>query len=198
MSSAEAAMVEPRIRFGEPTDFEDVRRHWALVQDAHATHMPETFRPMEASDLQVEHFYGYLNDPWLLLIAELDGAIAGSLLASVQAADGRGGYLPARSVHLWHVLTEPELRHRGVARALIAAAAEWAATQQADRIDLAVWSFNADALAFYRKLGFAAAFTGMTIAPSDALARLGGGRLPEPPALFRPKSQWRLPQWLRR
>jgi hypothetical protein len=38
----------------------------------------------------------------------------------------------------------------------------------------------------------------MTIAPSDALARLGGGRLPEPPALFRPKSQWRLPQWLRR
>jgi ribosomal protein S18 acetylase RimI-like enzyme len=200
MREAEAAeaTAEPTIRFGAATDFEDVRRHWALVQDAHAAHMPDTFRPMEASDLPVEQLYGYLDNPWLLLIAELEGAIAGSLLASVQAANGQGGYLPARNVHVWHVLTEPQLRRRGVARALIAAAAEWGATQQADRVDLAVWSFNSDALALYRRLGFATAHIGMTIVPSDALARLGGGRLPERPALLRPASRWRLPKWLRR
>jgi ribosomal protein S18 acetylase RimI-like enzyme len=198
MSSAEVAIAEPLIRFGAATDFADVRRHYALVQDAHAAHMPETFRPMEAWDLSIEHFYGYLRSPWLLLIAELDGATAGSLLATIQAAAGHGGYLPARSVHVWHVLTEPTLRRRGVARALIAAAAEWGAGQQADRIDLAVWTFNTDALAFYRKLGFATAYTGMTITPSDALARLGGDRLPERPAVFGPVSQWSLPKWLRR
>ena len=33
-------------RLGEPTDFEEVRRHWGMVQDAHAAH-----RLMEASDL---------------------------------------------------------------------------------------------------------------------------------------------------
>jgi GNAT superfamily N-acetyltransferase len=199
MSQVEVAResAEPLIRFAEVTDFEDVRRHYGMVQNAHATHMPKTFRPMEAWDLTIEQFYGFFDNPWLLLVAELDGAVAGSLLGSVQAEDGHAGYLPARTLHVWHVLTEPGLRRRGIARALIAGAAEWGARQRADRLDLAVWSFNTDALAFYRKLGFEMAYTGMTITPSEALARHGSGRLPASPNDAAVKATWQWPKWLR-
>jgi hypothetical protein len=94
---------------------------------------------------------------------------------------GPGGYLPGRSVFIHYVVTEPALRRRGIATALIAATSEWAAEKEAYRINLVVWRFNADASALYRKLGFAEENVGLAIAPSTALDCCGGGRLPKRP-----------------
>jgi len=120
-------------------------------------------------------------DDNLLLIAEDNGKPAGSVLASCHQV-GPGGYVPGRSVFIHYVVTEPQMRGHGVATALIAATSEWAAGKEAYRINLVVWRFNSDALALYRKLGFADANVGLAIAPSTALARCGGGRPPKPAA----------------
>lgn len=173
----------PTIRHATRADFAMIRRHYAAVQDLHATALPDLFRPMAEEDFTVERFQGYLNDDYLLLIAEEDGEPVGSLLASCYTVPASIAYRPGRAAFIWYVMTEPRVRGRGIARALIGAMAEWAADQKADRIDLVVWHFNADALALYSRLGFAAPFTGMTIAPDQALARWGGGRLPKRPEL---------------
>jgi ribosomal protein S18 acetylase RimI-like enzyme len=178
----------PTIRRAQASDFEIVRRHYGMVQEAHATHMPEMFRPMVEADFPVAHFNSYLTGDNLLLIAERDGQVAGSLLATFREVKGQLTSLPFRGVVIWYVVTEPALRRRGIARTLIGAAAEWAAEKEADRIDLSVWSYNTDARELYRKLGFAEAYTGMTIKPADALARCGRGHLPRP----------HLPEWLAR
>jgi GNAT superfamily N-acetyltransferase len=192
------AITEPSIRYAEARDFADVRRHWNAVHDLHAAHMPDTFNPLRATDMPPEHFGVYLNDRHLLLIAELDGAIAGSLLASLQVTEGVPGYMPGYTINIWHVFTEQEARRRGVASALLAATAEWAQSQGAVRICLTVWSFNAEALALYSKLGFGAAYTGLMTSPSHAVERLGQGRLPRRPPVLQPVSRWSLPKWLRR
>jgi diamine N-acetyltransferase len=187
------------IRFAAADDFEQVRRHYGMVQDAHAAHMPDTFRPMQPADLVPAHYSSWLSGETLMLIAEIGGTVAGSLLAMVGRSEEQGGYRPCRTVYIFYVVTEPALRRRGVARALMAAAAEWGVREQAERIDLAVWSFNADALAFYRKLGFAVAYTGMQLASADAVARLGGGHLPSPApddVLEQRKPRWQWPKWL--
>lgn len=176
------------IRHARAGDFETVRRHCGMVQEAHATHMPEVFRPTVEWDFPFAHFEGYLKGHDLLLIAEVDGKPVGSLLATLGTVGDQFHFLPARCVTIWSVFTEPALRRRGIARALISAAAEWADAKDADRIDLSVWSFNEEALALYRKLGFAVARTDMAIKPSDALARCGRGHLPRP----------HLPKWLAR
>ena len=187
------------IRHATRADFATIRRHYAAVQDVHATALPDMFRPMGEEDFTLDRFEAYLDDTCLLLIAEEGGKPVGSLLASCYAVQASIEYRPGRAAFIWYVMTEPKVRGRGIARALIGAMAEWAADQQADRIDLAVWHFNADALALYSRLGFAAAFTGMTIAPDQALARWGGGRLPkrpkhpQPPA--EPRKRW-IPAWL--
>ena len=176
------------IRHARTGDFETVRRHYGMVQDAHATRMPEFFRQTAQWDFPFEFFEAYLNGNNLLLIAERDGQAVGSLLATLGTVGDQLHFLTCRSVTIWYVLAEPALRRRGIARSLISAAAEWADAKDADRIDLSVWSFNAEALALYRKLGFAVARTDMTIKPSDALARCGRGHLPRP----------HLPKWLAR
>jgi len=197
LSEERAAGHALTFRHATIDDFALVRRHYALVHDAHAANMPEMFRRMEENDFSIERFRANLVDDNLLLIAEDDGKPVGSVLASCHQV-GPGGYLPGRSVFIHYVVTEPEMRGRGVATALIAATSEWAAERQAYRINLVVWRFNSDALALYRKLGFADAHVGLAIAPSTALGRHGGGRLPKRPAAAPPPEARpsRLRSWL--
>lgn len=187
-----AELVHTIRRAGEG-DYAVVRRHFELSHDAHAIHLPEVFLPMRLGDFSIAHFSYYLADANLVLIAELDGTIAGSLLASVSEAPPYQGLRPCRTMFIWNVVTEPAARRRGIARSLVAAAAEWAAEKKAERIDLMVWSFNVAALALYRNIGFADAYAKLTIKPSEVLARLGTGRLPAPPP--QPAKSWL--SWLR-
>jgi ribosomal protein S18 acetylase RimI-like enzyme len=176
------------VRHARADDFETVRRHYGMVQDAHAAHMPGVFRPRLQWDFPFAYFEQYLNGNNLLLIAEVDGQPVGSLLATLGTVGDQHHFLQRRSATIWYVFTEPAQRRRGIAHSLISAAAEWADAKDAESIDLSVWSFNVEALALYRKLGFALARTDMTIKPSDALARCGRGYLPRP----------HLPKWLAR
>lgn len=167
------------IRFARPVDFEVVRRHFQMVHDAHAAHLPATFRPMEADDFRFQQFLRCLEGNHLALVAERDGQVLGSMLATLSEVPEWPGYVPGLKLFVWHVVTEPAARRQGVAQMLIAAAAEWAAEKGADSIELTVWWFNEEADAFYRKLGFSAAYTGMVMAPTLAVERLGAGRLPQ-------------------
>jgi ribosomal protein S18 acetylase RimI-like enzyme len=178
--SSQIESILCNIRHARAGDFETVRRHYGLVQQAHATHMPEVFRPMGEWDFPFVQFQWYLKGNNLMLIAEVDGRPVGSLLAALDTFGDQLHLLPSRNVTIWSVFTEPAMRRRGIARSLISATAEWADAKDADRIDLSVWPFNDEALLLYRKLGFAVARTDMAIKPSDVLAACGRGHLPRP------------------
>jgi ribosomal protein S18 acetylase RimI-like enzyme len=178
--SNDGSPIEPIIRRAQESDYITICRHQKMVHAAHAAQMPDRFRPPERTDFSYLQFRSCLTGPNLLLIAEFGGEPAGSLLAVIDNVCGGLGFQPTRRVVIWHVVTEAALRRRGVARALIAAAAEWANNKGADRIDLSVWSFNGEALAAYRQLGFTEYCVDMMIRPSAAIARWGSGRLPPP------------------
>ncbi len=67
---------------------------------------------------------------------------------------------PFTSTRRWcqidQVAVLPAARGRGVARALIEAAIERARGRGIERVELTVWSFNADARAAFERLGFRA------------------------------------------
>ena len=48
-----------------------------------------------------------------------------------------------------------EWRGRGIGRALLARAEQWAQARQVGAIELNVWEFNAGARALYERLGYA-------------------------------------------
>jgi ribosomal protein S18 acetylase RimI-like enzyme len=172
--------IEPIIRRAQESDYITVGRHQKMVHAAHAAQMPDRFRPPQRTDFSYLQFRSCLTGPNLLLIAEFSGQPAGSLLAVIDNVRGDLGFQPTRRVVIWYVVTEAAHRRRGVARALIAAAAEWADKKGAGRIDLSVWACNSEALAAYRALGFTEYCVDMMITPSAAIARWGGGRLPPP------------------
>ena len=83
-------------------------------------------------------------------IAEVDGAAAG--LATVHSRDVLHGARPV--AQLTALVVPPEMRGRGVGRALVAEAERWGAARGADRLVVTTALHRADAPRFYESLGF--------------------------------------------
>jgi ribosomal protein S18 acetylase RimI-like enzyme len=101
------------------------------------------------------------------LVAEIAGRAVG--MVSCTSPDAGAAEL----ISLW---VAPEARGQGVGDSLIEAVVAWAARQGADRVVLAVWQANRQAIALYQRHGF------RDTGPSPSAAR---ARASDPPDLER-------------
>jgi ribosomal protein S18 acetylase RimI-like enzyme len=80
----------------------------------------------------------------LLWVAEVDGGVAGAVMAGY---DGHRGWI-------YHLAVEPALRRRGIGRALVAAAEAALVALGCPKINLQVSAANRDVVAFYERLAY--------------------------------------------
>src|SRR5439155_8872491 len=83
------------------------------------------------------------------LIAELDGAPAGFAVFFHNYST----FLSRKGLYLEDLFVRPELRRRGVGRALFLHLARLAVERQCGRFEWSVLDWNEPAIAFYRSLG---------------------------------------------
>ena len=83
--------------------------------------------------------------PDLFLVAELDGVVVGTVMAGY---DGHRGWINYLGV-------DPGCRRKGVGRALMAEAERLLRLEGCPKINLQVRTGNAEAIEFYRRVGFA-------------------------------------------
>lgn len=86
----------------------------------------------------------------IMLVAQAEGALVGEL--SLKAISPRRA---VRHVGTLGMSVRADWRHKGVGRALMTDALEWAPTAGITRIELYVYARNAPAIALYEKFGFA-------------------------------------------
>jgi ribosomal protein S18 acetylase RimI-like enzyme len=84
------------------------------------------------------------HDPESLLVAELDGELAGSIIVGW---DGWRG-------SMWRLVVAPEQRRRGIGRALVEAGERRLGRLGARRLAVIVTSDERDAMAFWPAVGF--------------------------------------------
>jgi ribosomal protein S18 acetylase RimI-like enzyme len=83
--------------------------------------------------------------PDLFLVGELDGAVVGTVMVGY---DGHRGWINYLGV-------DPACRRRGLGRALMAEAERLLRQAGCPKINLQVRTSNAEAIEFYRRIGFA-------------------------------------------
>ena len=89
----------------------------------------------------------------LVLIAELDGAPVGYLLATLEAPHVRESPIE-RVGHISHCFVEAAVRRRGATRRLVAVAEEWFRDQHIRYVELGYMTGNRSAAVTWPRLGY--------------------------------------------
>ena len=141
---------------------------YRTLQNAHALQCPRIFNPALADELSAEDFAASVAaEDKRVLVVERDGEIVAAAEAGLFDHAGDNTFRARRRVYVTHLITEPGARRQGHARALMQAVKDWARLHEAESIELYVWEGSAEAMAFYRALGYRAIATQLVLMVSS-------------------------------
>jgi N-acetylglutamate synthase-like GNAT family acetyltransferase len=118
------------------------------------------------------------NPSYRIVIAFLEGTPAGMIVLQAARPDP---FTDARVVNVAHLVVANNTRHKGVGRALLAAAADFASERRLEQVSVSVYPSLRDASRFFARLGFAPAAM-RRVAPVSVLRRRLGNE-PGTPAM---------------
>ena len=127
----------------------------AIFQEVHDFHLNGTINTFKDIDpFTEEEFNEAIKDKnTFLLIAKEDSNIIGFLLASIVEKEGRHTKFK-KSLHINTLATKKEAQNKGIGTSLINEIKKIAKENKCDNINLSVWSFNENAIKFYKHNGF--------------------------------------------
>lgn len=112
------------------------------------------------------------NPSYRIVIASLEDEPAGMVVLQATRPDP---FTDARVVNVAHLVVAINTRHKGVGRALLSAAADFATEHRLEQVSVSVYPSLRDASRFFARLGFAPAAM-RRVAPVSVLRRrLGNG-----------------------
>jgi GNAT superfamily N-acetyltransferase len=142
------------VRFAEEHELNRVNELRKQVNDLHVAGKPEIFKPGFPEELR-EYIRVIWNDPdKQIVVAEMEGEICGfAVLNHIRKPETP--YMYERDfLDIDEFCVDEAWRRRGVASALIDFAKGYAKEKGYHRLELNMWEFNRDALAFYEAAGF--------------------------------------------
>jgi diamine N-acetyltransferase len=143
------------IRAAKRDDYEGLCAIMRELDVFHADALPRFFRQLDEPARPMQWFSETLENPEaLLLVAEHEGMIVGLLSGLVRQTPDQPMFVPRRWLQVDNVAALKAYQRMGIGQALMQQAQTWAHEQRLAAVELTVWEFNKDALAFYEKLGY--------------------------------------------
>ena len=142
------------IRFAREEELSRINELRRQVQALHAGGKPEVFKPGFPQELE-DYLSVIWNDPEQeIVVAERDGVLCGfAVLHHIVRPETP--YMYVRDyLDIDEFCVDEAYRRQGAATAMIAFIRGFAAEKGYRRIELNMWEFNRDALAFYEAVGF--------------------------------------------
>ncbi len=147
--------MEVIVRLAVAGDIAELATLNRIIQDDHVKSESDYFNADWQAEL-VEKFFSNLlvSDKNTILIAELAGRPVGYLWFEVQERPGNLFKLALRRIYIHHVGVDEGSQGRGVGATLVRAAEAEAEMRGIVHIAVDTWAFNANAQAFFQRLGF--------------------------------------------
>ncbi len=142
------------VRFAEKHELDSVNVLRRQVNELHVQGEPTIFKPGFSEEL-ADHIYTVWNDPMQrIAVCERDGAIVGfAVLHHIQKPENPFMY-ERDYLDIDEFCVDEAYRRQGVATELMDFIRAFAREQGFRRLELNMWEFNRDALAFYEAMGF--------------------------------------------
>jgi ribosomal protein S18 acetylase RimI-like enzyme len=143
------------IRKAVEKDYESICLLYKQVDQLHADKLPHIFQAMPENPLQREYFLGLIHTyNSIIFIAEEKEQVIGFINVLVRVSSDIPVLVPRCYGIIENISVDQEYRGRGVGRALMSKAHEWALEMGAGEIELNVYEFNRTAQIFYENLGY--------------------------------------------
>ncbi len=142
------------VRFAGREDLEAVNVLRREVNDLHVAGKPEVFKPGFSDELR-DYIYVIWDDPQKdIVVAEESGVICGFAVLSHIVRPENPFMYQRDFLDIDEFCVASAYRRHGVATAMIDFIRDIAKERGIRRIELNMWEFNQDALAFYEAVGF--------------------------------------------
>lgn len=141
------------VRRAVPSDRIGIMPLQKEIADIHHDGRPDLFRT-EARYYSEDDFQAKLTHPdHRIFIAEADGMVAGYVFAVVKRARNHPTYVDFDQFYIDDICVAERYRRNGIATALFERCTEQARADDCYNIELNVFCFNEDAIAFYEAMG---------------------------------------------
>ena len=142
------------VRFARENELERVNVLRKQVNDLHVEGRPDIFKSGFSKEI-ADHIHTIWNDPEQeIVVAEQDGELCGFAVLHHICKPENPFMLARDFLDIDEFCVDEAHRRTGVATEMIAFIKSYAKTRGFDRIELNMWEFNGDALAFYEAVGF--------------------------------------------
>lgn len=143
------------VRQAEPRDCANLCALLDEVDSLHRGHLPQIFQHPEGHVRSTEHLLGLMADRNVgLFVAEAQGQLLGLVHVTLVDTPQVPILVPRRYATIENLAVQREHQRAGIGRALLHRAEQWARGRGATSIELNVYEFNREAIAFYRRLGY--------------------------------------------
>lgn len=131
-------------------DYDAVDRLMQKLHKVHVSGRPDLYIDMEHPYSKQKFEEMVQDENFISILAEDGENITGICFASMRQ---RSMMVDMCTAYMEDLVVDDSCRRQGIATALFRHAQQEAKRKGAKRLDLMVWAFNEDALAFYRKMG---------------------------------------------
>ena len=142
------------IRFAKENELARVNELRKQVNDLHVEGKPEIFRAGFNDELR-DFIYKIWKDPeQKIVVAELNGVVCGfAVLHHIHRPENP--FMRERDfMDVDEICVDKEYRRQGIATKMISFIRNYTKEKGIKRLELNMWEFNQDALAFYEAVGF--------------------------------------------
>lgn len=142
------------IRFAKESELARVNELRKQVNDLHVEGKPEIFRAGFNDELR-DFIYKIWKDPeQKIVVAELNGVVCGfAILHHIHRPENP--FMRERDfIDVDEFCVDKEYRRQGIATKMISFIRNYTKEKGIKRLELNMWEFNQDALAFYEAVGF--------------------------------------------
>jgi GNAT superfamily N-acetyltransferase len=147
--------MEILIRKAVPQDYADLCALFDQVDALHRDRLPWLFRKPEGPGREVSEILAWLEaDDVALFVAEVGGKLAGFIHAYIRESPPYPIFFPRRWVNIDTMVVDRVLQRKGIGGALMGKVHQWAEEKGATSIELSVYAFNREAIAFYQAQGY--------------------------------------------
>lgn len=136
-------------------DYDELCALIVEVDELHRNNLPQRFREPKGPTREWEYYRSVITDENMgFFVAEDDGKLVGFVHVVVRESRDIPILVPRRYAVIDSIAVKEELRGTGIGRGLMERAHEWGLSMGVTEMELNVFAFNEDAVAFYRKLGY--------------------------------------------